>query len=176
MKIKKERDIVLAARDLLDKHCTPFTCVPECRKCCGPVPFSRWEGMQVNRPDMMDGAFSKHREDGSCVFAGYHGCSVYKHRPILCRLFGHVSNMACPMVPSVPQISVELEHGVVEAYFSLFPESVMTHPTWKTLALYERKMGIRKEFCTSDPRIAEIAGIAEVPEHLRTLGREGSVS
>ncbi|MDH5667750.1 MAG: hypothetical protein OEY86_07055 [Nitrospira sp.] len=58
-----------------------FQCREGCTDCCGPVPFTVVELSQIEaRP------FTGLR----CQYASSHGCTIYKHRPLMCRLFGTV--------------------------------------------------------------------------------------
>lgn len=70
-----------------------FDCIPGCHDCCGPVPFSKTElqevkGLKKGKPE----------ERLSCEYECKKGCSVYEHRPIICRLFGTVDDdkIKCP--------------------------------------------------------------------------------
>ncbi len=66
-----------------------FACIPGCTKCCGPVPFAEAELAQI-QPKPFTGL--------QCQYATETGCSVYAHRPLLCRLFGAVDDprLICP--------------------------------------------------------------------------------
>lgn len=66
-----------------------FTCIPGCTDCCGPVPFATAELAQIE-PKPFAGT--------SCQYTGETGCTVYDHRPLLCRLFGSVDTpkLLCP--------------------------------------------------------------------------------
>lgn len=69
-----------------------FACKPGCTDCCGPVPFARdeWKAIQVKRagkPGCTD-----------CAYIENGACSIYAHRPLMCRLFGATDDpaLACP--------------------------------------------------------------------------------
>ncbi len=67
-----------------------FECVPGCRDCCGPIPFSRWEWGQV--------ADKRKATCIECPYSTEQGCAIYEQRPIICRLFGTVDDpmLKCP--------------------------------------------------------------------------------
>jgi Fe-S-cluster containining protein len=70
-----------------------FECRPNCGDCCGPVPMAKaeWEPIkQVQRhtkPDCM-----------TCMYLVDSKCSVYEHRPFLCRIYGASweAKLLCP--------------------------------------------------------------------------------
>jgi Fe-S-cluster containining protein len=55
-------------------------CPKDCHRCCGPVPFSRWERSRIKDKRTAKGI--------ACPYVGKSGCEIYEDRPILCRLFG----------------------------------------------------------------------------------------
>jgi Fe-S-cluster containining protein len=57
-------------------------CPKGCHKCCGPVPFSRWEWSRIKDKR------APHSDELDCPYIGKTGCDIYEERPILCRLFG----------------------------------------------------------------------------------------
>jgi len=63
-----------------------FTCIPGCTICCGPVPFSKIERKAVK------GKKRGSTEGLACAYECKEGCSIYEHRPIICRLFGTVND------------------------------------------------------------------------------------
>lgn len=82
-----------------------FACESGCHVCCGPVHFSDAERARAatHRPLLSwtrkDGrwvptvALETHR----CPFLGESGCTIYADRPTICRLFGAVEDLRCPM-------------------------------------------------------------------------------
>ncbi len=69
-----------------------FECKPGCSDCCGPVPFAKaeWEPVKLVT-----------RIAGSCLDCSYSvggKCSIYEHRPFMCRLFGATTEpkLQCP--------------------------------------------------------------------------------
>lgn len=67
-----------------------FKCKEGCMDCCGPVPFSKWEWERVQ--DKRKATLL------SCPYAVGGRCEIYKHRPLICRLFGSVDDplLECP--------------------------------------------------------------------------------
>lgn len=68
----------------------------DCRACCrnwqaivlmpediGRYPYDTVQPLQCSDlPPML-----KHTEDGSCIYLGVDGCTIWEHRPTLCRAF-----------------------------------------------------------------------------------------
>lgn len=81
-----------------------FVCIEGCHDCCGRVPFTAEERTKVEetRPDItwrpMGEKFMP--DDGlqftRCAFLGEAGCTIYKDRPMVCRLFGSAKGRECP--------------------------------------------------------------------------------
>ena len=100
---KKRR--VASLRSLYDQV-PKFTCKDGCTACCGAVPFSRAEKKLLVDSGQWEVARHKalttdRRPTGSplCPFASSEkGCEIYELRPLLCRLFGAVSDpiLKCP--------------------------------------------------------------------------------
>ena len=70
-------------------------CKGLCEECCGPVYMSRaeWDRIKIkvgHTPAPVDG--------GSlvCPMLKNHRCTVYKVRPLICRLWGMMEAMKCP--------------------------------------------------------------------------------
>jgi Fe-S-cluster containining protein len=177
MKIKLERDVIQELRQKAHAWSNPFACVKGCSKCCGPVPFTRWERKMVmsclsprrDESFWFDEGFSKTREDGLCVFSGPSGCQIYKQRPMLCRLFGHVEKMKCPFVPEVCLMPQDIEWEILGRYFPLFPSNIMESEGWRKLALQEKRSGLRHEIMTDPQNLpGELTGYTMVPDMLRT--------
>jgi hypothetical protein len=78
------------ALDALYREIPAFECVDGCTACCGPVPFSEIEAERVGLKQIEGST------DLTCPFVKDGGCSVYEHRPFICRLFG--------TAPQVPQL------------------------------------------------------------------------
>ena len=85
-----------------------FECKTGCHECCGIVPFSAAEREKAAtvRPleqwePFINGTWvpSSALMTMKCPFVNDAGCSIYEHRPTVCRLFGAVDhpNMKCPM-------------------------------------------------------------------------------
>ena len=66
-----------------------FVCIEGCTDCCGPVPMTAAEATQIE---------IKPYDGLRCQYATKSGCSIYEHRPLLCRLFGTVDHekLRCP--------------------------------------------------------------------------------
>jgi Fe-S-cluster containining protein len=80
---KKEKKELL---EELRRMIPSFSCLPGCHRCCGPVPFSKIEREAI-----------EHKKRGSteglaCAYECEEGCSIYEDRPIICRLFGVISD------------------------------------------------------------------------------------
>jgi Fe-S-cluster containining protein len=96
----------------------PVPCRPRCGDCCGPAPMQRmeWErvkdlvppGAIVHRTLESDGPYVPagafvvlDAASGMCGFLsrdGNRACTIYDKRPLVCRLFGavrDVANLAC---------------------------------------------------------------------------------
>jgi Fe-S-cluster containining protein len=76
----------------LRKKIPTFKCIPGCRDCCGPVPLSKTELQEIK------GYKGRPQLGLSCAYECKKGCSIYEHRPIICRLFGTVTDplIRCP--------------------------------------------------------------------------------
>jgi len=69
-------------------------CEPGCTECCGIVPISRDEARNIG---INDRRLLPVKDDGiTCAYVCKTGCSIYKKRPVLCRLMGVVEKMPCP--------------------------------------------------------------------------------
>jgi len=81
------------ALDALYREIPAFECVDGCTACCGPVPFSEIEAERAGLK-RIEGS-----TDLICPFVKDNGCSIYAHRPFMCRLFGtasQVPQLHCP--------------------------------------------------------------------------------
>ena len=85
MEIELEERIIRDLRGQIPS----FDCIEGCNDCCGVVPWSRWERLQVERNKQVE-------EEEICPYSSPRGCEVYEHRPIFCRLFGTVRGLECP--------------------------------------------------------------------------------
>lgn len=77
----------------------------------------------------------------ACLFYDvvHRGCIVYPARPLICRLFGHVPWLPCPLGRPLKQISAGLE--LIQAYAD---ERRATFPEWCTEAgLFDLRQLIR---------------------------------
>ncbi len=71
-----------------------FECIVGCHDCCGPVTTSTEE---ISRyPVKSDAEHDAALANLSCPHLGKIGCQVYSERPLICRLFGTTSRLACP--------------------------------------------------------------------------------
>jgi hypothetical protein len=70
-----------------------FTCTPGCNLCCGPTPCNTIEQQVLNiqQPITPTNPFNN-----TCLFSTPQGCSQYKNRPLMCRLYGTVEMLSCP--------------------------------------------------------------------------------
>ncbi|AGA33433.1 protein of unknown function UPF0153 [Thioalkalivibrio nitratireducens DSM 14787] len=70
----------------------------------------------------MDGVHLQQRPKGTCVFLGPRGCSVHRHRPLVCRLYplGRIVNPEgerfVPVQPHPRSEGIHGEHGRVADY------------------------------------------------------------
>lgn len=88
-------------------------CQRKCRAACGPIamsnlewarlrdatPFRTLDGEPLNNTEILLVSPSMGRVDGdlACPLLTIDGrCSVYKYRPLICRLYGLVRRMQCP--------------------------------------------------------------------------------
>lgn len=80
--VNKQQQIL----DNLRKQIPFFKCISGCTLCCGPVPFSKIERKAIKgkKKEVVKGL--------SCPYECSKGCSIYEHRPIICRLFGVVNS------------------------------------------------------------------------------------
>lgn len=75
-------------------------CIKGCTECCGPVPCTKEEFDAI--PDIPEKLAPVCDEQGErmlvCRFKSETGCLIYEHRPLICRLFGAVSEavLTCP--------------------------------------------------------------------------------
>jgi uncharacterized protein len=76
------------------EHIPSFECKPGCHDCCGPVTTSCEEMARL--PVKSDTEHAVALADFSCPHLGVHGCQVYAERPLICRLFGTTTRLACP--------------------------------------------------------------------------------
>lgn len=69
----------------------PVECHPGCHACCGVVPFAVAE-LKAAGLERVDYAGSV------CSLLGEGGCTIYEHRPFMCRIFGasHDVSLMCP--------------------------------------------------------------------------------
>ena len=80
--------------DRLRRNIPAFECVAGCHDCCGPVTTSSLEMARL--PVKSEGVHHAALAAWSCPHLGEHGCQVYDERPLICRLFGTTTNLACP--------------------------------------------------------------------------------
>lgn len=100
----------------------PMQCKPGCTDCCGRVPFSRpeWAAVPVKR----------RQKDGclDCPFIKAGVCSIYEHRPFICRLFAATEDpdLQCPhgCKPEHPLSQAQTD-ALVNAYMGAFPPEVI---------------------------------------------------
>lgn len=66
--------------------------------------------------------WQKGKSDKNCPFQGHQGCTIYPHRPILCRLFGAVADprLTCSRgCKSIPQLSLINTLAIMHEWYSL---------------------------------------------------------
>jgi Fe-S-cluster containining protein len=89
------------------KKIPSLKCPPGCSACCGPVPLCSKEASVLkdlvkDNPDksLLEGLNSfmtPTDPDLNCKFSSAKGCTVYENRPLMCRLFGTVESLKCPL-------------------------------------------------------------------------------
>lgn len=80
--------------DHLRRQIPSFACVPGCHDCCGPVTASSLEMARL--PVKSEAEHQAALAALSCPHLGAQGCTVYKERPLICRLFGTTPSLPCP--------------------------------------------------------------------------------
>lgn len=90
----------MSALALLYARIPKLSCAGKCQKCCGPIDASPVEKMVFERavgrplPDMLVVLQSKTLTCPELNVVGQ--CSVYRYRPLICRLWGVTEHMQCP--------------------------------------------------------------------------------
>jgi Fe-S-cluster containining protein len=100
-----------------------FDCVPECSECCGPVPCHDWEIENIGLKNAVSIGTSglKTISPTKCQFIEDGKCSIYDHRPLMCRLFGTVEALKCPHGKGPEQLLTgEQAAGIMDKYTGLF--------------------------------------------------------
>lgn len=74
-------------------------CKQKCQQACGPIMMSDFEEKAINaiygETDFsLESAME--RKCLTCPKLSKGKCSIYQHRPLVCRLFGVVKEMRCP--------------------------------------------------------------------------------
>lgn len=90
------------------KRIPTFECIPGCVDCCGPVPMTVAEQTLITPLPFRDG-------NTRCQYATACGCSIYEHRPLLCRLFGTVDEpkLRCPHGKRPAQLLTAYQGGTI---------------------------------------------------------------
>jgi uncharacterized protein len=81
-----------------------------CSACCGPVPITykelqeikqEWNRLPVKKRKEIK---EQKRDSRTCILLDTktQRCSVYKSRPLLCRMFGHYKGLQCKYHPDEP--------------------------------------------------------------------------
>jgi len=104
-----------------------FECVPGCSHCCGPTPCAPSETALIAQWLTQRGLAVLHSPlavlpttDGlTCVYAGADGCSIYPVRPFMCRLYGSIPKLRCPLGrgPAEP-LSESAEASLMREYLA----------------------------------------------------------
>jgi hypothetical protein len=79
-----------------------------CGDCCGPVQASTQETIKIAAFIARRGL--RWKEDGNPLTCGFFDnteqrCRIYSVRPISCRMYGVVKEMACPHYPQAVRVS-----------------------------------------------------------------------
>jgi len=100
-----------------------FDCLPGCHKCCGPVVWSKWEIDHVQTP--------KSGNTAVCPYLADSGCEVYRHRPIMCRLFGTSEDMPCPVGRGpLERLSLAESKDLLRSYWQLPKFTIPGYDRW----------------------------------------------
>jgi hypothetical protein len=94
----EQRKVVRSLRRLASKF--KFECISGCTKCCGIVPFSKWEWDRIKEKKVATG--------GKCPYATDKGCEIYKERPVMCRFFGLTPTLRCPVGGKTSKITTDI--------------------------------------------------------------------
>jgi len=89
------------------KKIPTLKCPPGCSACCGPVPLCSKEALILkeivkNNSDKallegLDSFMTPIDSEMNCRFSSDKGCTVYGNRPFMCRLYGTVESLKCPI-------------------------------------------------------------------------------
>jgi Fe-S-cluster containining protein len=88
-----------AQLEVLYKTLPTIKCQGLCHEACGPIAMSKVEFVRITRET---NSTPEVDEVGTCSLLKDKRCSVYSIRPMICRLWGLVEDLACPFgcVPS----------------------------------------------------------------------------
>lgn len=87
---KKELDALYAELPTIE-------CKGKCWDACGPIFMSKYEWRRILRHPRLKGKPEpRMRSDFSCPLLTNNRCMVYRHRPMICRLWGIVESLPCP--------------------------------------------------------------------------------
>lgn len=92
-----------------------FSCIPGCHDCCGPVTASSEEMHDL--PLVGDTRREASLAELRCPHLGTKGCTVYAERPVICRLFGTTSRLACPHGRRPEQMVDKVLDGQIQQFF-----------------------------------------------------------
>lgn len=101
--------------DALYAELPVLECEGKCAHSCGPVPMSKFEDFRLRRKLKVESLPSPKPPAMACPLLASGRCTVYKARPLVCRLWGLVDSMPCP-------------HGCV-------PDRYLTHGEGKVFLL-----------------------------------------
>jgi Fe-S-cluster containining protein len=109
--LKQDPEIILAAIDeifaLWEKleQFEGFPCVDSCTDCCSNAAITcttiEFEIMKLAVPESTNGGLG-------CPFKTKKGCSVYRFRPLVCRLFGYVVPFKYPVIRIREELAGEI--------------------------------------------------------------------
>ena len=83
----------LAALDALYAQLPRLECQQKCQGTCGVIIFSRLEWQRILNTTRQK---AQGKRDCVCPYLKKGGCSIHKHRPAICRLYGLTEEMRCP--------------------------------------------------------------------------------
>jgi uncharacterized protein len=94
-----------------------FECEPGCNDCCGPVAVIKVERKKLK---LVESIIPTNKNSLTCCFSTPNGCSVYKDRPMTCRLFGTVEKLKCPKNKTPTKMLTDTEEKqIMNEYLNL---------------------------------------------------------
>lgn len=87
----------LAALHAIYDRLPVVECRGKCAKACGPIDMTSTERQHIRRETGMEIPRGNSSDTYTCPALGILGtCTVYEHRPLICRAYGATEALACP--------------------------------------------------------------------------------